>query len=80
MAPRATAFVFAHNLTRATLRESVSGLRRRRLHRRVAEAIEALHPDEDATLAYHYSQAGDDDHARTHYRNAAERAPARLCQ
>ena len=68
------AFVFAHNLTRATLRESVSGLRRRRLHRRVAEAIETLHPDEDAILAYHYSQAGDDDHARTHYCNAAARA------
>ena len=50
--PRSAArdtFVFAHNLTRATLRESVSGLRRRRLHRRVAEAIETLHPDEDAT-------------------------------
>ena len=68
------AFVFAHNLTRATLLESVSGLRRRRLHRRVAEAIEALRPDEHATLAYHYSQAGDDDHARTHYSVAAERA------
>jgi tetratricopeptide (TPR) repeat protein len=67
-------FVFAHNLTRATLRESVSGLRRRRLHRRVAEAIETLRPGDDATLAYHYGQAGDDDHARTHYRRAAERA------
>ena len=73
-------FVSAHNLTRATLRESVSGLRRRRLHRRVAKPIETLHPNEDATLAYHYSQAGDDDHARTHYGNAAARARARLCQ
>ena len=67
-------FIFAHNLTRATLRESVSGLRRRRLHRRVAEAIEALNPAEDATLAYHYGQAGDDEPARTHYRSAGDKA------
>ena len=38
-------FTFAHGLTMATLREGVSGLRRRRLHRRVATAIEALRPE-----------------------------------
>ncbi len=67
-------FVFSHNLILAALRESLSSLRRRRLHRRVAETIEALTPDDDAALAYHYSQAGDGDHALTHYRSAGDRA------
>jgi len=35
-------FSFAHALIPATLRESVSGVRRHRLHRRVAAAIESL--------------------------------------
>ena len=44
------AFAFAHGLTMTTLRESVSGLRRRRLHRRVADTIKALHPDDGPRL------------------------------
>ena len=71
---RLDAFVFAHNLTVATLRESLSGPRRRRLHRRVAEAIETLNPDDNASLAYHYHQAGDDGQARIHYQKAGDRA------
>jgi tetratricopeptide (TPR) repeat protein len=69
-------FAFAHGLTRTTLRESVSGMRRRRLHRRVATAIAALHPDDFATLAYHYEQAGDAERAQTYYTRASERALA----
>ena len=51
-------FLFANALIAATLREGISGLRRARLHRRVANAIEHLHPEDYASLAYHYEQAG----------------------
>jgi len=67
-------FAFTHALVPATLREGVSGLRRRRLHRRVAEAIESLSPDDYPALAYHYDQAGDEDSALSYYSKAAERS------
>jgi tetratricopeptide (TPR) repeat protein len=69
-------FVFAHTLIPAALRESVSGLRRRRLHRRVAATIEALRPHDAAALAYHYGEAGDEGRARTYYTQAGDRAAA----
>jgi tetratricopeptide (TPR) repeat protein len=69
-------FVFAHALTQAALRESVAGLRRRRLHRRAAAAIEALRPDDFAALAYHYEQAGDAALALGYYQRAGDRALA----
>jgi len=37
---------FSHALIPASLREGVSGLRRSRLHRKVAAAIEEVHPEE----------------------------------
>lgn len=52
-------FAFAHGLFPASLREDLSGLRRRRLHRRVAAALETLHPEDYEALAYHYEQASD---------------------
>jgi predicted ATPase len=48
-------FRFLHNLIALTLKESISGIRRRRVHRRVGEVIEVLRPDEHAALAYHFS-------------------------
>jgi eukaryotic-like serine/threonine-protein kinase len=69
-------FRFLHNLIALTLRESISGMRRRRLHRRVGEVIEVLQPTEHAALAYHFSQAGDDRRAVTHYRQAGDAAKA----
>jgi hypothetical protein len=50
-------FAFEHGLIAMTLQESVSGLRRTRLHRRVAEALEKLTPEDYAALAYHFEQA-----------------------
>lgn len=67
-------FSFSHALVPATLREGVSGLRRHRLHRRVAQAIQKLNSDDYAALAYHFDQAGDETSALTNYHLAAERA------
>ncbi|MBF8286007.1 MAG: serine/threonine protein kinase, partial [Anaerolineales bacterium] len=67
-------FSFAHALIPATLRESVSGVRRHRFHRRVAAAIESLRPGDFEALAYHYGEAGDEERARTYYTRAADRA------
>jgi class 3 adenylate cyclase/DNA polymerase III delta prime subunit len=53
-------FRFAHVLVRATLWEELSATRRRRLHRRVGEALEKLRPDDVVALAHHYGQAGPD--------------------
>lgn len=67
-------FVFAHALIPAALRESVSGLRRGRLHRRAAAALESLRPDDFEALAYQYAEAGDEDRARAYYLRAGDRA------
>jgi predicted ATPase len=67
-------FAFAHGLTMTTLRESISGLRRRRLHRRVAAVIEALRPGDLEALAYHYGEAGDEERALVYVLRAANRA------
>ncbi len=69
-------FAFAHALIPATLRESLSGLRRQRLHRRVVAALEALRPDDYEVLAYHCAQGGDEARALTFYLKAGERALA----
>jgi tetratricopeptide (TPR) repeat protein len=71
---RQDVFAFAHRLTMTTLRESVSGLRRRRLHHRVASVIEALRPDDLEALVYHYAQAGAEACALTYSMRAAYRA------
>ncbi len=67
---------FAHVLMASTLRESVSGMRRQRLHRRAAAAVEATHPGDVEALAYHFHQAGDAERARTFYTRAGDRSLA----
>ena len=76
--PRAgrVAYNFAHALIPFTLRESLSGLRRQRLHHRAANVIEALRPNDVEALAYHFAAAGEPDKAIEHSRRAAERAEA----
>ncbi|HEU5329156.1 MAG TPA: AAA family ATPase, partial [Thermomicrobiales bacterium] len=57
--PDGAGVCFAHALVREALYEGTLALRRRALHRRVAEALLALPaPDPDA-VAYHFQQAGD---------------------
>jgi tetratricopeptide (TPR) repeat protein len=65
---------FAHALIPGTLREEVTGVRRARLHRQVAQALEALRPNDFAALAYHYSEAGDERRARRYFVRSANRA------
>lgn len=55
----------------------MSGLRRQRLHQRVAMAIEASHPSDGTNLealAFHYAQAGDEENALRYSTRAADRA------
>jgi tetratricopeptide (TPR) repeat protein len=69
-------FVFAHALIPHTLAESISGLRRRRMHRRVLAALQALGSQDYATLAEHAAQAGDNGQAQAYLARAGERALA----
>lgn len=67
-------FAFAHALIPATLRDELGSLRRRRTHRRVAESIETVYPDDLETLAFHFGQAGDQEKARHYTTRAGDRA------
>ncbi len=49
---------FSHALIRSTLYGELSATRRRRLHRRIADALEKLRPDDVVALAYHCVEAG----------------------
>ncbi|MGH9046871.1 MAG: ATP-binding protein, partial [Acidimicrobiales bacterium] len=52
---------FAHALVRTTLYDELSATRRRRLHRRVADTLEKLSPEDVRALAYHCTEGGPDD-------------------
>jgi len=73
-------FAFVHALIPAALHEGLGGLRRQRLHRRAAEALERLYPERVAQrdlapqLARHYAEAGQWDRAAEHWLGAGERA------
>ncbi|HEY42719.1 MAG TPA: AAA family ATPase [Anaerolineae bacterium] len=67
-------FAFIHAMIPTTLSEGVRTLRRRRIHRRAASAIERTRPEDYEALAYHYSEAGDHERALKYYSLAGERA------
>lgn len=69
-------YSFVHALIHATIYESMSGLRRQRLHRRAAAAIEAVRPADYEALAFHYQEGGDLERARQNAMKAGERALA----
>jgi len=76
-------YSFVHALTREALYDSLSGSRRARLHRRVADAIEAgagADIDEQlGALSYHYAAAGTELVKAIEYaRRAGDRALERL--
>jgi predicted ATPase len=67
-------FNFVHVLIPTTIRESIIHVRRRRLHLRAAQAIEAVHPEDYEVLAYQYNEAGEVARARQFYARAGDRA------
>jgi DNA-binding CsgD family transcriptional regulator len=67
-------FNFVHGLIPTTMREGMIHIRRRRLHLRAAQAIEAVHPEEFEVLAYQYTEAGEAQRALQFYVRAGDRA------
>jgi class 3 adenylate cyclase len=74
---RAGRFGFAHALIEYTLYEELGGVRRARLHRRVAEALEARCGEEPGgrlgELAYHWAEAGVENEKAIRYAELAAR-------
>jgi ABC-type oligopeptide transport system substrate-binding subunit len=71
-----TALAFVHGLVATTLVDDIQTAKLRRLHRRVAEAIEIHRPEDLESLAYHYSRAGDWGQALEYILQAGDRARA----
>jgi predicted ATPase len=67
-------FSFVHALIPNTLAEGVRTLRRRRLHRRAADAIVQARPGDFEAIAYHYEEAGEEALSLDYYLKAGERA------
>jgi len=67
-------FSFVHALIPSTVAEGVRTLRRRRLHRRAADAIRKIRPQNYETIAYHYEEAGEEALSFEYYVRAGERA------
>ncbi|MFQ5923368.1 MAG: hypothetical protein ACE5M4_11040, partial [Anaerolineales bacterium] len=67
-------FRFSHALIPFSLREGISGLRRSRLHRKVAEVLEEISPGEFERLAHHWGEAGSDEKGLDYTIKAARRA------
>jgi tetratricopeptide (TPR) repeat protein len=67
-------FSFVHALIPSTLADGVRTLRRRRLHRRAADAIRKIRPQNYERIAYHYEEAGQEALSLEYYVKAGERA------
>jgi DNA-binding SARP family transcriptional activator/Tfp pilus assembly protein PilF len=69
-------YAFAHDQIRRVAYDRLSPPRLRSYHRRVAEALTRLQPDEAETLAYHWSTAQVWDKAINYHQLSGERAQA----
>ena len=67
-------FSFVHALIPSTLAEGVRTLRRRKLHRRAADAFRTSRPENFEAIAYHYEEAGEEALSLEYYVKAGERA------
>ena len=77
--PAAGRIRFAHELIRDTLYQSLSRMRRSRLHARAAQAVERHSPGEVTALAWHLAEAGTDPAKAAQYsRLAAVQAEQRF--
>lgn len=74
--PAAADYTFAHDLIRRVAYERLPAPRRRTYHRRVAEALQRLFPDQSAILAYHWTQAEVWEQASGAHRRAGDQARA----
>jgi class 3 adenylate cyclase/tetratricopeptide (TPR) repeat protein len=67
-------YSFVHALIPTTLYEGISSRRRRRIHERVANAIEKLFPNDFEGMVHHFSAADNSLKAVEYARRAAQRA------
>jgi predicted ATPase len=81
-APPQARYIFKHALIRDAAFQSVLNARKRELHERIADVLASRFPEiaetEPELLAHHYTEANLVDRALTYWRQAAERAAARL--
>ena len=81
-APPQSRYIFKHALIRDAAFQCVLNARRRELHQRIAEVLADRFPEvaetEPELLAHHYTEANLADHALRYWRQAAQRAAARL--
>ena len=81
-APPQSRYIFKHALIRDAAFQSILNTRKRDLHQRIAEVLVNRFPEvaetEPELLAHHYTEASLVDRALTYWRQAAERAAARL--
>jgi len=80
--PPRSRYIFKHALIRDAAFQSVLKARKRELHRRIAEVFTSRFPEvvdsEPELLAHHYTEANVVDLALAYWRQAADRAAARL--
>jgi len=67
-------FQFTHALFASTLVESIRTLRRRKMHKKIADALTRVRPTDFENLALHYGEAGSDEEALLYYTKAGDRA------
>ena len=70
-------FAFSHALIPAALMGDLSGIRRRKLHRQTAVAVEEIHPEAYQRLAYHWGAGGDNEKELSYTIKAADQARER---
>jgi class 3 adenylate cyclase/predicted ATPase len=80
--PPQSRYIFKHALIRDAAYQSVLRTRKRELHQRIAEVLASRFPEvtetEPELLAHHYTEANVVERALTYWRQAAERATARM--
>jgi len=80
--PPRSRYIFKHALIHDAAYQSVLKVRKRELHQRIAEVLASRFPEvvetEPELLAHHYTEANVVERALTHWRQAAERAMARM--
>ena len=69
---------FTHDLIRETIEDGLSAARRRRLHRRIARALEYQPGTSAESLAFHFSQSGEDGTAAGYLELAGDQAQQRV--